>query len=120
MMATKLQDLLIKASEVVSEIDVKTLKTWQQRGDLLVIDVREDAEWQKGHIPGAAHLSKGFLELKVEQYCEDTERDIVLYCGGGVRSLIAGFSLYQMGYRKPISLQGGYTAWLSEGYEIAN
>ncbi len=118
MMAAKLQDLLISASEVVSEINPSELEERLKNQEILLVDVRENEEWQKGHLPKAVHLSKSFIELKIEHLTEDPNQEIVLYCGGGVRSLLAGFSLYQMGYRKLVSLQGGYTSWVEKGLPV--
>jgi sulfur-carrier protein adenylyltransferase/sulfurtransferase len=66
--------------------------------DFVLVDVREKYEWNDGHIPGAIHVPKGFLELQIEEAVSDKSQKVVLYCAGGVRSLIAGNTLRQMGY----------------------
>ncbi|NRA55016.1 MAG: sulfurtransferase [Gammaproteobacteria bacterium] len=108
-----------KASEQVAHTDIATLKDWQeQQRDFLLIDVREDHEWVKGHLPEAIHLSKGIIERDIVGRVVDFERILVLYCGGGFRSSMASANLQQMGYNNVISLDGGYTAWKNAGYSL--
>ena len=78
---------------------------------LIFIDVRETAEWKRGHIPKAVHISKGVIEVKIEQQIPDKDTQIVLYCGGGTRSLIAADSISKMGYKNCISMLGGFREW---------
>lgn len=85
---------------------------------LQLLDVREDHEWQAGHIPGARHLGRGILERDIEQLCSDLETPLVLYCGGGYRSALAAESLLRMGYRQVYSLFGGYRGWKEAGRAI--
>src|SRR5215467_14246009 len=73
-----------------------------------IVDVREKIEWNEGHIPGAIHVPRGYLELQIEEAVPDRSKTIVLYCAGGVRSLIAGQTLKQMGYPNAISMSGGF------------
>lgn len=96
----------------VAELSIEELLDKRSRGDQpLLIDVREDHEWEKGHIPGAIHLSRGILERDIEQLVSNQETEIILYCGGGYRSLLAAESLMKMGYRHPCSLAGGWRRW---------
>src|SRR6516162_7221607 len=88
----------------------------QKSDDLVLVDVREKHEWNEGHIPGALHVPRGFLELQIEEAVPDKSKTIVLYCAGGVRSLIAGVTLQQMGYQNPISMSGGFGQWKGNGY----
>lgn len=90
----------------------------KQPGSLLLLDVREDHEWQLGHIPGATHLGRGILERDIEQTCPDFNREIVVYCGGGFRSALAAVNLAKMGYSRVTSLAGGYTGWSESGLPI--
>lgn len=83
-----------------------------------LLDVREDSEWAAGHIAGARHLGKGILERDIEAQIPDREREIVLYCGGGYRSVLAADALQSMGYRKVRSLIGGYRTWTERGLPI--
>ena len=91
----------------------------QQRGadeqEIVLVDVREKHEWNEGYIPGAIHVPRGFLELQIEEAVPDKSRTVVLYCAGGVRSLMAGKTLQQMGYQNAISMSGGYGQWKNSG-----
>src|SRR6266566_423895 len=84
--------------------------------EIVVVDVREKHEWNEGHIPGALHVPRGFLELQIEEAVPDKSKTVVLYCAGGVRSLIAGSTLQQMGYKDVISMSGGYGQWKGNGF----
>lgn len=86
--------------------------------DALLIDTREDHEWERGHIPGATHLSKGLIERDIEKLAPDLDKEIILYCGGGYRSVLAADSLKQMGYTNVRSMIGGWKAWLVRGLPI--
>jgi phage shock protein E len=90
-----------------------------QRSGAKLIDVRERDDFEKEHAEGAVHLSRGVLELKVEQLASDTDAPIVCYCGGGSRSALAAESLQRMGYTNVASLAGGYKAWKSAGLETS-
>jgi molybdopterin/thiamine biosynthesis adenylyltransferase/rhodanese-related sulfurtransferase len=90
----------------------------QKRDDLVLIDVREKHEWSEGHIPGALHVPRGFLELQIEEAVPDKSKQVVLYCAGGVRSLIAGSTLQQMGYDNVISMTGGFGQWKGSGLKF--
>src|SRR5712692_5461375 len=79
--------------------------------DIVLVDVREKIEWNEGHIPGAIHVPRGYLELQIEEAVPDKSKTVVLYCAGGVRSLMAGSTLKQMGYPNAISMSGGFTQW---------
>src|SRR6266487_1063492 len=83
--------------------------------DFALVDVREKNEWNEGHIPGAIHVPRGYLELQIEEAVPDKSKTVVLYCAGGVRSLIAGVTLQQMGYQNPISMSGGFGQWKGNG-----
>jgi rhodanese-related sulfurtransferase len=82
-----------------------------ERAAFHLIDVREESEWAKGHLPGAIHLSKGIIERDIEQTIPDHGARIVLYCGGGFRSALAADSLRMMGYANVESMAGGWRAW---------
>jgi len=83
----------------------------RQEGGTMLIDVREAEEFAKEHAAGAVHLSRGTLELKIEEKAPDTATPIVCYCGGGSRSALAAESLQRMGYTNVASLIGGFKAW---------
>ncbi len=84
--------------------------------DIVLVDVREKHEWNEGHIPGAIHVPRGYLELQIEEAVPDKSKTVVLYCAGGVRSLMSGSTLQQMGYDKAISMSGGFGQWKGNGY----
>ncbi len=83
--------------------------------DIVLVDVREKHEWSEGHIPGALHVPRGYLELQIEEAVPDKTKTVVLYCAGGIRSLMAGTTLQQMGYKQVISMAGGFGAWKGKG-----
>jgi rhodanese-related sulfurtransferase len=103
----------------IQETDVEAVKSRLDRGDdFLLIDTREDREWNKGHIPGAIHMGKGVIERDIEAKVLDTDREMILYCGGGYRSALAADNLTKMGYTKAISMDGGFRGWNVAGYEV--
>src|ERR1700736_6367964 len=88
----------------------------QEEQEIVLVDVREKLEWNEGHIPGAIHVPRGYLELQIEEAVPDKSKTVVLYCAGGVRSLMAGATLKQMGYANPISMSGGFGQWKAGGF----
>jgi rhodanese-related sulfurtransferase len=84
----------------------------------VLIDVREDSEWQAGHAAGAVHLGKGVIERDIETRIPDKNTTLVLYCGGGFRSALAADAVAKMGYAKAISLDGGWRAWNEAGLPV--
>ena len=83
-----------------------------------IIDVREEEEWRRGHLPGARHLCKGIVERDIEQMVPDRSTRIVLYCGGGFRSALAADNLLKMGYSRVESMAGGWRAWTAAGLPV--
>ncbi len=103
----------------VREKTVDDVKAMLDRGEKFVlVDVREDGEWAKDHLPGAVHLGKGIIERDVEQKFPDTATPLVLYCGGGFRSALAADNLQKMGYTNVISMDGGIRDWRTKGYPL--
>jgi sulfur-carrier protein adenylyltransferase/sulfurtransferase len=84
--------------------------------EVVLVDVREKHEWNEGHIPGALHVPRGHLELLIEEALPDKSKKVILYCAGGVRSLMAGTTLQQMGYKDVVSMSGGFGRWKDSGY----
>ncbi|MCP4255402.1 MAG: sulfurtransferase, partial [Candidatus Scalindua sp.] len=82
----------------------------------LLVDVREESEWNKGHITNAIYIGKGVIERDIEKKVGNTETEIILYCGGGFRSALAADNLQKMGYSKVSSMDGGYGGWVKAGY----
>src|SRR3954464_7059679 len=96
------------AKSRVKETNVSEVKKRMDAGEkLMLVDVREDNEWAKGHIAGAIHLSKGVIERDVEQAIPDKDQEVILYCGGGFRSPLAARNLKKMGYKKAGFLERG-------------
>ena len=107
------------AKQRVRETTVEEIKSRLDRGDKFVlVDVREESEWQKDHLPGAIHMSKGVIERDVEQKVPDLNAEMVLYCGGGFRSALAADNLQKMGYKNVISMDGGVRGWRAKGYPM--
>jgi len=86
--------------------------------DFVLLDVREENEWVRGHIPKAIHLSKGFIECRIEQVVPNLDTPIILYCGGGIRSAIATESIQRLGYTNVVSMDGGFNGWVSQGFPV--
>jgi rhodanese-related sulfurtransferase len=107
------------AKSRVRETTVDEVKTRIDRGDkFLLVDVREESEWQKDHLPGAMHMSKGVIERDVEQKVPDLDAEMILYCGGGFRSALAADNLHKMGYKNVISMDGGIRGWREKNYPL--
>jgi rhodanese-related sulfurtransferase len=111
--------LVEEARARVKETTVDAVKARLDRGEKLhLVDVREESEWAKDHLPGAVHLGKGIIERDVEQRFPDATAEIVLYCGGGFRSALAADNLRQMGYANVISMDGGIRGWREKEYPL--
>ena len=103
----------------VKETNPQEVKTRMERNEEFhLVDVREESEWQKGHLPEAIHLSKGTIERDIEKTIQDVNAPIVLYCGGGFRSALAADNLQKMGYRNVLSMDGGFSGWKESGYDV--
>jgi molybdopterin/thiamine biosynthesis adenylyltransferase/rhodanese-related sulfurtransferase len=113
---TSYRDLLQQTRAEISEIDAPEGASLLGDGTLFV-DVRERDEWEEGHIPGAVHVPRGFLESRVEQLAPDHGRPIVVYCAGGSRSAFATKTMQELGYTNVVNLAGGYTDWKRNGFE---
>ncbi|MBM3278659.1 MAG: sulfurtransferase [Candidatus Handelsmanbacteria bacterium] len=109
--------IVAEARRRVAETTVDQLKARLDQGErFYLVDVREESEWQAGHLPGAIHLGKGIIERDVEGRIPDLDAEIVLYCGGGFRSILAAESLQKMGYTRLISMDGGFRGWEEAGF----
>ncbi len=107
------------AKKRVRETTVDDVKTKLDSGEkFTLIDVREESEFAKDHLPGAIHLGKGVIERDIEKQVPDTKSPLVLYCGGGFRSALAADNLQKMGYSNVISMDGGVREWREKGYEM--
>jgi molybdopterin/thiamine biosynthesis adenylyltransferase/rhodanese-related sulfurtransferase len=113
---TTYNDLLSSAKESVPEVGVpEAADLVTEDRDVVMVDVREKNEWDEGHIPGAVHVPRGYLELRIENAVPNRDAPVMIYCAGGIRSLLAGKTLQEMGYRNVSSLAGGFTAWKDAG-----
>jgi len=107
------------ARKQIKETTVDQIKSRLDRGEkFLLVDVREESEYAKDHLPGAKHLGKGVIERDIEVVVPDPTTEIVLYCGGGFRSALAGENLKKMGYTNVISMDGGIRDWREKGYPL--
>ena len=106
------------AREEISECSASDLPELIELG-AVIIDVRENHEYESGHLSGAIHIGKGVIERDIEKFDFSTSTKLVLYCGGGFRSAIAAKSLIEMGYSDVYSLWGGWRCILSEGLETS-
>lgn len=113
------EQLCEAARKHVDEISIGQVKAMIDSGTApLVLDVREESEWNKDHIPGAQHLGRGVLERDIETRVPDKTTPIILYCGGGYRSALAAESIQKMGYSQVLSMDGGYRAWNEANYPL--
>ena len=90
-----------------------------QNPKTVLLDVREDIEWQKGHAAEARHLGKGILERDIEKMFPDMNSEIIMYCGGGYRSALTAEVAQRMGYKNVASLIGGYKALVQAGWPMS-
>src|SRR5437870_4609737 len=109
-------ELLKDARSKVPE--VRPLELSRQSPKPVIIDVREKQETDGGMLPGAKHVPRGFLELRIEETLPDRGADVVLYCASGTRSLLAGKTLEDMGYTRVRNLAGGFSAWKDAGLPL--
>jgi molybdopterin/thiamine biosynthesis adenylyltransferase/rhodanese-related sulfurtransferase len=110
------RDLLAHVKTEIDEVDATRARELLDAPEPpLFVDVRESDEWDEGHVPGAVHLARGFLESRIEAAAPDHAQPIVVYCAGGSRSAFAAKSLQELGYENVVSLAGGYTDWKRNG-----
>jgi rhodanese-related sulfurtransferase len=107
------------AKKRVRETNVDAVKAKIDRGEkFMLVDVREESEFAKDHLPGAIHLGKGVIERDIEARVPELNTELVLYCGGGFRSALAADNLQKMGYTNVISMDGGIRDWREKGYPL--
>lgn len=111
--------LVDEALANIREVTIQEIKEKIAGGDpFYLVDVREESEWAKDHLPHAVHLGKGIIERDIENAIPDVEAEIALYCGSGFRSALAAENLQRMGYKNVSSVSGGIRAWREAGYEL--
>jgi sulfur-carrier protein adenylyltransferase/sulfurtransferase len=112
------RELLQQVRSEISEIDAAHARERIESGEPVVVDVREQDEWDEGHVPGAVHVPRGHLESRIERLAPDTSRPVVVYCSAGNRSAFAAKTLTDLGYEDVVSLAGGFTDWKRNGFPV--
>jgi len=112
------RELLQQTRSGISEIDANQARERIESGEPVVVDVREQDEWDEGHIPGAVHVPRGHLESRIERLAPDPARPVVIYCSAGNRSAFAAKTLADLGYEDVVSLAGGFTDWKRNGFPV--
>ena len=105
------QELVADAKKKITEISPTDAAVKAKSSDVVIVDVREKDEWDEEHIPDAVHISRGMIELEVEDKFPDRNMTIICHCGGGGRSALAAESLMRMGYKNVKSMAGGFKTW---------
>jgi rhodanese-related sulfurtransferase len=109
------QKHVAEAKKHITEISPQDAAARLNSGDAVVVDVRDKDEWDEAHIPGATHMSRGTIELEIEEKVPDLNAVIICHCGGGGRSALAAETLQKMGYKNVRSMAGGLKAWKTAG-----
>lgn len=113
------RDRLLQAREKVRGLEPHEVRGLIDKGEpLVLIDVREADEWRAGHIPGAVHVPRGFLELQIDARLPDKDTPVVLYCAAGNRSALAAVTLQELGYTDVRNMLHGYTGWRNAGFDV--
>src|SRR5438876_12024115 len=106
----RFQNLVTEAKKNITEISPQDAAAKLKSGEAAIVDVRDKDEWDEGHIPGAMHMSRGTIELDIEEKVSDTNAMIICHCGGGGRGALATESLQKMGYKNVRNMSGGVKA----------
>ncbi len=110
---------MAEAQKDVKEITLEEVaQRLKPEKDFLLVDVREESEWNAGHLPFAIHLSKGLIERDIETKIPDPSTPIILYCGGGYRSILAAQNIQKMGYTRVLSMSGGFRGWTEKNFSV--
>ncbi len=113
-------EIVTDAKRRIQEVTLEEVEAKRQKGEhFVLVDVREESEFAKDHIPGALHMGKGTIERDIERRVPDLDTPIVLYCGGGFRSALVADNLRKMGYRNVFSMDGGVRGWREKGFPLA-
>lgn len=116
---SRYQELVAEAKKEISEIAPGDAAEKVRNGEAVLIDVRDKEEFDGAHIPQAMHLSRGLLEVEIEDKVADPNAVVILHCGGGGRSALAAQSLQKMGYKNVYSMAGGFKGWKAAGLPVA-
>lgn len=113
------QQLVAEAKAQIQEVDASSAAQRISTGSV-VIDVREPGEFEAGHLPNAVNIPRGVLEFKTGDHpaLANKDAELLLYCKTGGRSALAALSLQRLGYAKPISVAGGFEAWVNAGQKV--
>jgi molybdopterin/thiamine biosynthesis adenylyltransferase/rhodanese-related sulfurtransferase len=112
------RELLAQVKAEIDEVDAVRARELIESSDPVIVDVREQGEWDEGHIPGAVHIPRGHLESRIEAAAPDRSRQVLVYCSAGNRSAFATKTLQELGYDEPVSLAGGFTDWKRNGFPV--
>jgi sulfur-carrier protein adenylyltransferase/sulfurtransferase len=112
------RELLAEVKAEIDEVDGVRAREVIESGDPIIVDVREQDEWDEGRIPGAVHVPRGHLESRIEGVAPDRDRSLVVYCSAGNRSAFAAKTLEELGYTDVVSLAGGFTDWKRNGFPV--
>ena len=115
----RFQKLVAEAKKHITEVSPADAQEQAEGGAAVLIDVREEEDWRDDHAKGAKHLTRGTIELEIEEQVPDLKTPIICYCGGGSRSALVVESLQKMGYENVRSLAGGFRAWKEAGLPSA-
>ncbi|MBW2056504.1 MAG: rhodanese-like domain-containing protein [Deltaproteobacteria bacterium] len=112
------QEMVTEARKHIEQVSVAEAKAEFDAGKAVFLDVREQSEWQKGHVPNAKHLPRGLLEFKISKVIPDKSARIIVYCKTGGRSSLATSTLKRLGYTNVASMSGGWKAWVKAGNPV--
>jgi len=112
---TGFEKLVAEAKKHITEISPQDAAAKSKSGEAVIVDVREKDEWDDEHIRDAIQMSRGTIELDIEEKIPDANKLIICHCGGGGRSALAAESLQKMGYKNVRSMAGGFKAWKAAG-----
>ncbi len=113
------QELVAEAKPLIKEVTVDDVHGKIKSGHpMVLLDVREDSEWEKGHLPRAVHCGRGVLEMRAPNNIPAADTEVICYCGGGARSALAAKALQDMGYTNVASMAGGFGGWTATGYAV--
>jgi rhodanese-related sulfurtransferase len=115
---SRFEKLVAETKKNITEISPQDAAQKLKSGEAVIVDVRDKDEWDEEHIPGAMQMSRGTIELDIEEKVPDTNAMIICHCGGGGRSALATESLQKMGYKNVRSMAGGFKAWKSAGLPV--
>ena len=112
---SRFEKLVADAKKNITEISPTDAELKLKSGNTVIVDVREKDEWDEERIPDAIHLSRGMVEIEIENKVPDLNTTVICHCGGGGRSALAAESLQKMGYKNVRSMAGGFKAWKAAG-----